>query len=133
MSGVVVIKRCSSEKENYMVKAEIANLSEVEWVSHPRVGDAKSAHLYATQGKDKEGLTCLFSYLPPNTVVEKHTHEADEIIFFIKGQAIMHVEGTGEVPVSAGTFIRIPRGAAHYPYNITDELIAYNVFYPFLA
>lgn len=120
------------EEGKTMEKATVVELAEVDWITHPRVTGAENFPLYAKQDEKEGGVTCIFSHLPPDTVVKKHTHESDEIIYVIKGTAMMHIEGSGEIPVKAGTFLRIPKGVAHYPYNIREDFYAYNVFYPFL-
>jgi len=37
------------------------------------------------------------------------------------------------VPMVEGAFIRIPKGFPHQPHDIEEDLIAYDVFYPYLA
>jgi hypothetical protein len=43
------------------------------------------------------------------------------------------VDQVGDVPMVEGTFVRIPKGVLHQPHDIEEDLIAYDVFYPFLV
>jgi hypothetical protein len=45
----------------------------------------------------------------------------------------MWIDELGDVPMVEGTFIRIPKGVLHQPCDIEEDLIAYDIFYPFLA
>jgi hypothetical protein len=45
---------------------------------------------------------------------------------------MMSIDGIGKIPMTAGTFLRIPKGVTHQPNMIEDDLIVYDVFYPFL-
>jgi len=51
----------------------------------------------------------------------------------LEGKATLWIEGVGDVPMVRGTFVRIPEGVAHQPYNIEEDFVAYDVFYPYLA
>jgi len=82
---------------------------------------------------DGMDLSCMLVYAPVGTVIEKHTHECDDIIYVVKGKAKMWIEEVGDVPMIEGTFIRIPKGTEHQPHDIEEDLTVYDVFYPFLA
>ncbi len=114
-----------------MERAKVIQPSNIKWEPHPLVAGIESAYLVSKRDENMD-LTCMLVHVPPGTRVDKHTHECDEIIYVIQGQAMMHIEGIGEVPMSAGTFLRIPKGVAHHPYDIVDDIRVYDVFYPFL-
>jgi len=40
----------------------------------------------------------------------------------------MWVEGTGDIALREGVFLRIPKGLRHYPHTIEEELLLYNVW-----
>lgn len=115
-----------------MEQAKIIQPSDIKWEPHPRFAKAEVANLVSNRD-DNMNLTCTLVRLQPGTHVGKHTHQCDEIIYVIKGKAMMDIDGVGEVRMSEGTFLRIPKGVAHQPHKVEDDFIALDVFYPFLG
>lgn len=116
-----------------MEKGKIVQPDEVKWEPHPQLKDAKVAYLLSKRDENVD-LTCFLVHVPAGTKVEKHIHEnSDDIIYVLKGRAKMWIDGMGHLPMVEGTFIRVPKGVLHQPYDIEEDLIAYDVFYPFLA
>lgn len=114
-----------------MEQPKIIQPYNLEWEPHPLVTGIESAYLISNRDENVD-LTCMLVHVPSGTHVEKHSHECDEIIYVLKGKAMMSIDGIGEVSMTAGTFLRIPKGVTHRPYKIEDSLIVYDVFYPFL-
>jgi quercetin dioxygenase-like cupin family protein len=115
-----------------MDKVKTLKKEDVRWEPHPQLANAKVAYLLSNRDEQAD-LTCLLVHLPAGTQVEKHTHESDDIIYVLAGKAEIWIDGVGDVPMVEGTFVRIPKGIAHQPHSIEEDLIAYDVFYPFLA
>jgi quercetin dioxygenase-like cupin family protein len=116
-----------------MEKRKVLQPNEISWEPHPQLADAKVAYLLSNRD-EKADLTCLLVHLPAGTQVEKHTHDnSDDIVYVVKGKGKMWIEEVGDVPMVEGTFIRIPKGVLHQPRDIEEDLVAYDVFYPFLA
>lgn len=115
-----------------MAKPKVVQENDIQWEPHPQLAKAEVALLLSHRGENTD-LTCMLVHLPVGTHVEKHTHECDDIIYVVKGKAKMWIEGVGDVPMSEGTFIRIPQGTQHQPHEIVEDFLAYDVFYPFLA
>ena len=112
---------------------KVLQADEIKWEPHPQLADAKVAYLLSNR-EEKADLTCLLVHLPAGRQVEKHTHDnSDDILYVVKGKGKMWIEKVGDVPMVEGTFIRIPKGVLHQPHDIEEDLIAYDVFYPFLA
>jgi quercetin dioxygenase-like cupin family protein len=106
---------------------------DMKWEPHPQLKDARVAYLLSNRD-EKADLSVLVVYLPRGTEVEKHIHaNSDDIIYVVKGKATMWIDTIGDVPMIEGSFIRIPKGVLHQPHDIEEDLIAYDVFYPFLA
>ena len=42
----------------------------------------------------------------------------------------MYVEGAGDFSLEPGVVVRVPIGAKHKIFNVTEELIIYDVFHP---
>ncbi|UCB50009.1 MAG: cupin domain-containing protein [Deltaproteobacteria bacterium] len=116
-----------------MGKSKTLQPNEISWEPHPQLADAKVAYLLSNRD-EKADLTCLLVHLPAGTQVEKHTHDhSDDIVYVVKGKGRMWIDEVGDVPMVEGTFIRIPKGVLHQPHHIEEDLVAYDVFYPFLA
>jgi quercetin dioxygenase-like cupin family protein len=115
-----------------METVKIVHKSDVKWEPHPQLATAKVAFLLSHRD-ERMDLTCMLVDLPVGTQVEKHTHECDDIIYVLRGKATMWLEGIGDVPMREGTFIRMPKGTKHQPHDIEEDVVAYDVFYPFLA
>ena len=45
-------------------------------------------------------------------------------------QAEMYVEGAGNLELKPGVVVRVPMGAKHKIFNVTEELLIYDVFQP---
>jgi quercetin dioxygenase-like cupin family protein len=115
-----------------MEPVKIVQPDDVNWEPHPQLARAKVAYLVSHRDENMD-LTCMLVHLPLGTIVERHTHECDDIIYVVKGKAMMWVDGIGDVQLVEGSFLRIPKGVAHQPHSIEEDFIAYDVFYPFLA
>lgn len=102
------------------------------WEPHPQLATAQVAYLLSHRDEEAE-LTCLLVHLRPGTQVEKHTHECDDIIYVLQGKAKLWIEGTGDIPLVEGTFVRVPRGVMHQPHSVEEDFVAYDIYYPFLA
>lgn len=102
------------------------------WKSHPHFHGVEIAHLI-TQQKDGIDVTCALVHLPVGSQADKHVHEqSDDIIYVIHGKASMWIEGTADVPLTAGTCLRIPKGVLHQPRNVEEDLLLYDVWFPAL-
>lgn len=74
----------------------------------------------------------MLTRVSAGTVIDMHTHTCDEIIYLIEGNAVMSIAGMTDIKMTRGTFLRIPKGVKHRPHSINEDILAYNVFYPFL-
>ncbi len=115
-----------------MRQPKIIQPADRRWEPHPRVVGAEATCLLSHQG-DGAGLTCMLTRLPAGTFVESHSHRCEEIIYVLRGKATMQIDGAGAVSMARGAFLRIPSGVTHQPYGVEEDLLAYNVFYPYIA
>ena len=114
-------------------KSKVVQPQKMKWEPHPQLKTAEVAYLLSNRD-EKADLTCMLVHLPKGTQVEKHIHAAsDDIVYVVEGKATMWMDGLGNVPMVKGTFIRIPKGVPHQPIDIEEDLLAYDVFYPFLS
>jgi quercetin dioxygenase-like cupin family protein len=120
------------KEEEKMEKVKIVRAEEIKWEPHPQLATAEVAYLLSHRDENVD-LTCLLVHLPPGTEVARHTHECDDIIFVVRGKAVIWIDGVGDTPLEPGTFVRIPKGVLHQPHSIEEDLLLYDVFYPYLA
>lgn len=116
-----------------MEKPKAVQPDQVHWEPHPQLKDVKVGYFLSNRD-DKTDLTCLLVSSPKGSRIEKHEHKnSDDILFVIKGKATMWIDGLGDLPMAPGSFFRIPKGVMHQPHDIEEDLVIYDVFYPFLA
>lgn len=116
-----------------MEKSKIVQPDQIKWEPHPQLAEAKVSYLLSHRDENAD-LTCLLVHLQAGAEVEKHTHDnSDDIIYVLKGKGKMWIDGVGDVSIEKGAFIRIPKGVLHQPHDIEEDVLAYDVFYPFLA
>lgn len=102
------------------------------WEPHAQMPGIQVAYLLSHR-KDKAGLTCALVHLPAGSQAQRHRHEhSDDILYVIQGNASMWIDGLGDLPLSPGTFLRIPKGVWHQPHGIQEDLTIHDVWYPYL-
>jgi len=100
------------------------------WEPHPLAENVKIKPL-VTKRDDDLNVSCILVKFPTGIEIAEHTHEEQvDILFPLRGSAEMFVEGTGTFGLKPGVMVRVPKGAKHRIFNVTEELIVYDVFYP---
>jgi len=60
-----------------------------------------------------------------------HSHnDANQLEYYLEGEALLYVEGVGERKIPPGTFMYAPRGVKHGIRNVTKQLKIYAVLVP---
>jgi quercetin dioxygenase-like cupin family protein len=102
----------------------------ISWHPHPVVKGVTIKPL-ATKSEDDLNVTCLLVKIPAGAEVPEHIHEEQvDILYPIQGQAEMVVEGAGQFALKPGIVVRVPKGTKHKIFNVTEELLIYDVFQP---
>ena len=100
---------------------------QMQWQPHPVVAGARIAYLLRAEA----GLSCALVELPAGVEAEPHIHpESDDLLYILRGQGAMWVEGQGEIPLTPGCFLRIPSQLWHGPTRITETLLIHNTWLP---
>jgi len=108
----------------------LVNEEEIEWQDHPTV---KGAKIKILQSKAKQGAlaTTQLVSMPKGPGIPAHVHEeSDDIVFVLKGKAIMEIEGIGSFDLKKGSCMRVPKNTKHRIHDVTEDLLQYNVFAP---
>ncbi len=62
-----------------------------------------------------------------------HSHkDVDQVEYFVKGKAMLFLDGVGEKRIEPGTFMYAPRGAKHGIQKVTEDVLILSVFLPAL-
>jgi quercetin dioxygenase-like cupin family protein len=102
---------------------------DLKWVPHPFLS-IQIMHLLSKKD-DQADITCFLVKVPKGKSIEEHVHETQEdIIYVMKGKGRMWVDGVGDFALEPGTFIRVPKNTRHRMYDVTEDLLNFDVFSP---
>ena len=115
-----------------MEQLRIVQPDQIAWEPHPQLKNVEVASLPSNRD-DQMDLSVMLVRLPPGSVMEKHAHDCNDIAYVIEGRGTIWIEGVGDMPMTEGSFVRIPKGVRHFVHDVEEELLIYDVFYPFLV
>jgi quercetin dioxygenase-like cupin family protein len=110
----------------------VINVEELEWQPHPTAKGVEIKVLVseATQGTD---VTCMLVRIGCGMEVPEHVHDhSDDILYPLVGKARMWVEGSGDFALEPGVIVRVSQGTKHRIFDVSEELLLYDVFWPAL-
>jgi mannose-6-phosphate isomerase-like protein (cupin superfamily) len=109
---------------------KVLQARDVKWNAHPQFKGVEIAYLL-TKRDDNVDMTCAMVRWSVGAEIPRHIHEkSDDILYIIKGKAQIWIDGVGDIPVSAGSFVRIPMGVLHHPHSVTEEVVAHDTWFP---
>jgi quercetin dioxygenase-like cupin family protein len=107
-------------------------VEDIPWAPHPVVPGISIKPLISMKEHNLD-VTCILVEVPAGTEVPEHIHEKQEdILFPLKGRAVMWVDGAGEFALEPGVIVKVPKGTRHRIFNIVEDLLVYDVFFPAL-
>jgi quercetin dioxygenase-like cupin family protein len=110
-------------------------MNEVEWIAagaaswspHPAFPGVRLARLL--RALPIRALDGALVEISDGASVPEHAHaEEDDILYVLRGEARMWIEGRGEQALGAGDFLRIPRGRRHRPFAFAGGFLAFNLW-----
>lgn len=115
-----------------MEKIEAIKVDHLSWEPHPFIPGVKIKVLLSNK-KDNANLTIMLVRAPKGVEVPEHEHEGqDDIIYTLQGKNKMWVEGRGDFDLGPGSFIKIPRNVKHKPHDVVEDVLALDIFHPYL-
>jgi len=102
----------------------------VDWEPHPTFKGVE-IKLFLTKKDHKANITTFLSHVRKGNIVPEHIHaEQDDNLYILSGRAKMWVDGIGEFELKKGMFIRVLKGIKHKIYDVTEDLLVFDVFSP---
>ena len=102
----------------------------IAWQPHPVAKNVTIKPL-VTKKEDDLNVTCMLVKIPTGAEVPEHIHEEQvDILYPLQGQAQMVVAGKGQFVLKPGMVVRVPKATKHKIFDVTEELLIYDVFQP---
>jgi quercetin dioxygenase-like cupin family protein len=123
----------SSNKFREEVILEAYRLMErIPWIPHPTAEEVQIKP-FISQKEHGLGVTLMLVKIPAGKEVAEHIHpNQDDILYPLAGKSAMWVDGAGKFSLEPGIVVRIPKGTKHKIYEVTEDLLIYDVFCPAL-
>jgi quercetin dioxygenase-like cupin family protein len=108
------------------------SVESIPWIPHPAAAGVEIKPMIS-KGDHGLDVTCMLVRVPAGVEVPEHIHaEQEDILYPLKGKAMMWVEETGEFSLEPGIIVKVPRGTRHKITDVKEELLIYDVFFPAL-
>jgi mannose-6-phosphate isomerase-like protein (cupin superfamily) len=121
----------STNERKEMIMEILFTTESLAWVPHPTVKDVFIKKIITMEKYGPESPSIIMVRVPAGVVVPEHVHtNSEDILFILSGAATMWIDGAGEMPLRKGTVVRVPRNTKHRIFDITEELLVYDVFSP---
>lgn len=110
----------------------VTDIEELEWQPHPTV-EGVEIKVLVSQGAQGTDVTCMLVRIGRGLEVPEHVHDhSDDILYPLAGRARMWVEGSGDFALEPGVIVRVPQSTKHRIFDVSEELLLYDVFWPAL-
>jgi len=104
----------------------------IAWAPHPTASGVRIKAMISRKENGAE-VTCMLVEIPAGSEVPEHVHEhQDDILYPLKGNAKMWIEGDGDFALVPGIIVRVPKGTKHKIVEVKEDLQIYDVFSPAL-
>ena len=107
-------------------------MDKIPWIPHP-TAEGVQLKPFISQKEHGLGVTCMLVRILLGKEVSEHIHSnQDDILYPLTGKASMWVDGAGEFSLEPGIVVRVPKGIKHRIFEVTQDLLIYDVFCPAL-
>jgi quercetin dioxygenase-like cupin family protein len=107
-------------------------LEELTWQVHP-LADGVYFKPLVSKSDDGIDVSCMLVSVPKGKQVPEHIHEEQvDILYPLKGKAVMWIDGRDSFSLEPGIIVRVPKGTKHKIGEVTEDLLLYDVFWPAL-
>ncbi|HEU17928.1 MAG TPA: cupin domain-containing protein [Deltaproteobacteria bacterium] len=114
-----------------MMMEVLFTTNSLTWVPHPAVENVSIKKIITMENFGNESPSIIVVRIPVGVVVPEHIHaDSEDILFILSGAGIMRIDGVGEVPLRKGNVVRVPRNTKHRIFDVSEELLVYDVFSP---
>jgi mannose-6-phosphate isomerase-like protein (cupin superfamily) len=112
------------------VEPKVIQPFDLDWNPHPKFPGVELAYML-TRKEDGVDMTCAIVHWKVGAEIPRHIHEeSDDILYILKGKAKIWIDGSGDIPLEAGSFVRVPAGVEHQPHDIEEDLLAHDTWFP---
>ena len=123
-------KSINNERKE-MIMEILFTTESLAWVPHPAVKDVFIKKIITMEKYGRESPSIILVRIPVGVVVPDHVHtNSEDILFILSGAGTMLIDDIGEVPLRKSNVVRVPRNTNHRIFDITEELLVYDVFSP---
>ncbi|MEA3470611.1 MAG: cupin domain-containing protein [Thermodesulfobacteriota bacterium] len=107
------------------------NTENLPWEDHPSVKNVSIKKMITREQFGEESPSIIMVKIPARVEVPEHIHEkSEDILFILFGRGTMWIDEIGEVTLQKGTVVCIPRNTKHRIFDVSEELLVYDVFSP---
>lgn len=107
----------------------LTNADRLRWEPHPSGAPGISMKKFRGSA-DGAAESIALVRIAPGAIVAPHVHEvSDDNLYILAGRATMRVAGE-TFPIAPGDQITVPMNTEHEIFDVTEELIVYDVFAP---
>ena len=108
------------------------SVENIQWIPHPVAAGVEIKPMIS-KGEHGLDVTCMLVSVPAGGEVPEHIHaEQEDILYPLKGKAMMWVEETGEFSLEPGVIVKVQPGKKHKITDVEEDLLIYDVFFPAL-
>jgi quercetin dioxygenase-like cupin family protein len=99
------------------------------WEDHPSVKNVSIKKIVTKEQFGEESPSIIMVKIPAHVEVPEHIHDTSEdILFILSGSGTMWIDEIGDMKLQKGTVVRVPRNTKHRIFDVSEELLVYDVF-----
>jgi mannose-6-phosphate isomerase-like protein (cupin superfamily) len=100
---------------------------DVAWETHPSFSNVRIGRLGMARPDDCVRFALV--EMASSSIVAEHIHEnEDDVLYVLRGSAVLWTELTGDIPLTAGSFVRVPKGVRHRPHSFSNDFRIFNAW-----